>query len=83
MDNSEAVKKGVEAMKSSTDNKVKEEKSIKAEDIKLLIENLTIQFNKYNQEAENYRTMAIKTQGAIEVANAQLKGLQNDTESTD
>jgi hypothetical protein len=83
MNKTEAVKKGVEAMKGSHNDVPKKEITLKAEDLKAMIENLTIQFNQYNAKAEEQRTMAIKTQGAIELANAQLQGLNNDTKSTD
>ena len=57
-------------------------KVITANDLETLIENLKSQYDKLNQEANQKQTLAIKTQGAIEVAMAQLQGLTNDSEST-
>tara|TARA_R110000824_G_scaffold106038_6_gene250630 strand:- start:454 stop:702 length:249 start_codon:yes stop_codon:yes gene_type:complete len=82
MNKTEAVQKGVETMKMS-DNNVVKEKVIKAEDLKVLIENLTIQFNEFNRIANEHQTRAIETRGAIAVATAQLQGLEDDTKPTD
>ena len=82
MNKSEAVKKGVETMKMS-DNNVAKENVIRAEDLKSLIENLTIQFNEFNRIAGEHQTRAIETRGALAVANAQLQGLENDTKPAD
>ena len=83
MNKSEAVKKGVEAMKEPSNNAVKEEKVLKAADIRSLVENLTIQYNQFNQLVNENQTKMLETRGAIAVATAQLQGLENDTESTD
>jgi len=80
MNKTEAVKKGVETMKMPNNN-VAKENVIRAEDLKTLIENLTIQFNEFNKTASENQTRAIETRGAIAVATAQLQGLENDTES--
>ena len=82
MNKTEAVQKGVETMKMS-DNNVAKEKVIKAEDLKVLIENLTIQFNEFNRIATEHQTRAIETRGAIAVATAQLQGLEDDTKPAD
>ena len=81
MNKSEAVKRGVETMKASENNTVKENVS-RAEDLRTLIENLTIQFNEFNKIASENQTRAIETRGAIAVATAQLQGLENDTKPT-
>ena len=83
MNKSEAVKKGVQAMKQSENNVAKEENVIRASDIKSLIENLTIQFNQFNQLVNENQTKMLETRGAIAVATAQLQGLENDTKPTD
>ena len=83
MNKSEAVKKGVEAMKGSENNVAKEEKVLKASDIRSLVENLTIQYNQFNQLVNENQTKMLETRGAIAVATAQLQGLENDTKSTD
>ena len=82
MNKSEAVKKGVEAMNQSTNN-VAKENVIRIEDVRSLLENLTIQFNEFNRIAGENNTKAIETRGAIRVATAQLQGLENDTKPTD
>ena len=82
MNKSEAVKKGVETLKMS-DNSVVKENVIKIEDLRSLLENLTIQFNEFNRAAGENNTKAIETRGAIAVATAQLQGLENDTKPTD
>lgn len=64
----------------------KEEKKqsvITADDLKSLIQNLEMQLNNYNREANDKQTMAIKTQGALEIAHAQLQGMTNDTKKSD
>ena len=82
MDKSEAVKKAVKIMKE--DEPVKEEVNyITASEIKSLIQNLQIQLQNFNKEVHEKQTMAIKTQGAIEVATAQLQGLENDSKPAD
>lgn len=82
MDKSEAVKKAVKIMKE--DEPVKEEVNyITASEIKSLLQNLQIQLQNFNKEAHEKQTMAIKTQGAIEVATAQLQGLENDSKPAD
>ena len=83
MNKSEAVKKGVEAMKESSNNVAKEEKVLKASDIRSLIENLTIQHNQFSQLVNENQTKMLETRGAIAVATAQLQGLEDDTKSTD
>ena len=83
MNKSEAVKKGVETLKMSDNNVAKEEKVLKAADIRSLIENLTIQFNQFNQLVNENQTKMLETRGAIAVANAQLQGLEDATKSTD
>ena len=83
MNKSEAVKKGVEAMKMSDNNVAKEEKVLRASDISSLLENLTIQFNQFNQLVADNQTKMLETRGAITVARAQLEGLKDDTKSTD
>ena len=83
MNKSEAVQKGVQAMKASENNIPEKEKVIRAVDLKSLIENLTIQFNEANRLAAENQTRAIETRGAITVATAQLQGLENDTKPTD
>ena len=83
MNKSEAVKKGVETMKQSENNVLKEENVIRASDIKALIENLTIQFNQFSQLVNENQTKMLETRGAIAVATAQLQGLENDTKPTD
>ena len=82
MNKTEAVKKGVEAMNQSNNN-VAKENVIRAEDLKTLIETLTIQFNEFNRISGENQTRAIETRGAIAVATAQLQGLGNDTKSND
>lgn len=83
MNKTEAVQKGVETMKISDNNTVKEEKVLKAADIRALIENLTIQFNQFNQLVAENQTKTLETRGAIAVATAQLQGLEDDTKPTD
>ena len=83
MNKSEAVKKGVETLKMSENNVVKEEKVLKAVDIKSLLENLTIQFNQFSQLVNENQTKMLETRGAIAVATAQLQGLENDTKPAD
>ncbi len=83
MNKTEAVKKGVEAMKASENNVAKEEKVLKASDIKNLLENLNIQFQQFNQIVAENQTKALETRGAIAVATAQLQELENDTKPTD
>ena len=83
MNKSEAVKKGVETLKMSKNNVAKGEKVLTVTDIKSLIENLTIQFNQYNQLVNENQTRMLETRGAIAVANAQLQGLEDDTKPTD
>tara|TARA_Y100000310_G_scaffold311175_1_gene357209 strand:- start:34 stop:285 length:252 start_codon:yes stop_codon:yes gene_type:complete len=83
MNKSEAVKKGVEAMKGSENNVAKEEKVLKASDIRSLVENLTIQYNQFNQLVNENQTKMLETRGAIAVATAQLQGLENDTKPAD
>ena len=83
MNKSEAVKKGVEAMKGSENHVAKEERVIRADDVRSLIENLTIQFNQFNQLVSENQTKMLETRGAIAVATAQLQGLENDTKPTD
>ena len=82
MNKTQAVQKGVEAMKSSENNVVKEEKVLKAADIRTLLENLTIQFQQFNQVVSENQTKALETRGAIAVATAQLQELENDTKPT-
>tara|TARA_Y100000004_G_C8819098_1_gene371097 strand:- start:446 stop:679 length:234 start_codon:yes stop_codon:yes gene_type:complete len=72
MNKTEAIKKGVETMKMNEDaknlqNKPKEpkDKNLSPEEIQTSIDNLRSQWNQYN-------TMAIKAQGAIEVLTAML-----------
>ena len=79
MNKSEAVKRGVETMKASENSVAKEEKVIRASDVKSLIENLTIQFNQFSQLVNENQTKILETRGAIAVATAQLQGLENDT----
>ena len=79
MNKSEAVKRGVETMKASENSVAKEEKVIRASDVKSLIENLTIQFNQFSQLVNENQTKMLETRGAIAVATAQLQGLENDT----
>ena len=82
MDKSEAVKKAVKIMKE--DEPVKEEVNyITADEIKSLLQNLQIQLQNFQKEANEKQTMALKTQGAIEVATAQLQGLENDSKPAD
>ena len=81
MNKSEAVRKGVEAMKEPSNNVAKEEKVLKATDIRSLVENLTIQYNQFSQLVNENQTKMLETRGAIAVATAQLQGLENDTES--
>ena len=83
MNKTDAVQKGVEAMKMSNNNVAKEEKVLKAADIKGLLENLTIQFNQFNQLVNENQTRLLETRGAIAVATAQLQGLEDDTKSAD
>ena len=83
MNKSEAVKRGVETMKASENSVAKEEKVIRASDVKSLIENLTIQFNQFSQLVNENQTRMLETRGAIAVATAQLQGLENDTKPTD
>ena len=83
MNKSEAVKKGVETLNMSENNVVKEEKVLKAADIRSLVENLTIQFNQFSQLVNENQTKMLETRGAIAVATAQLQGLENDTKPTD
>ena len=83
MNKSEAVKRGVETMKASENSVAKEEKVIRASDVKSLIENLTIQFNQFSQLVNENQTKMLETRGAIAVATAQLQGLENDSKSTD
>ena len=83
MNKSEAVKKGVETLNKSENNVAKEEKVLKAADIRSLVENLTIQFNQFNQLVNENQTKMLETRGAIAVATAQLQGLENDTKPTD
>ena len=83
MNKTEAVKKGVEAMKEPSNNVAKEEKVLKASDIRNLLENLTIQFQQFNQVVSENQTKALETRGAIAVATAQLQELENDTKPTD
>ena len=70
-------------MKASENSVAKEEKVIRASDVKSLIENLTIQFNQFSQLVNENQTKMLETRGAIAVATAQLQGLENDTEPTD
>ena len=82
MDKSEAVKKAVKIMKE--DEPVKEEVNyITADEVKSLLQNLQIQLQNFQKEANEKQTMALKTQGAIEVATAQLQGLENDSKPAD
>ena len=74
--------KAKELLKDSKEE-VKEEKVITAAEVKSLIENLRFQLQKLQQEAADKNTMAVKTQGAIEIATAQLQGLENDSKPTD
>ena len=75
--------KAKELLKDSKEEKaVEKPKVITADDLKTLIENLKGQYDKLNQEANQKQTLALKTQGAIEVAMAQLQGLTNDSKST-
>ena len=83
MDKSEAVKKGVETMRSSENHVAKIEKVITATDLKTLIENLSIQFNEFSRLSTENQTKAIETRGALTIATAQLQGLENDTKPTD
>ena len=83
MNKTDAVQKGVEAMKMANNNVAKEEKVLKAADIKGLLENLTIQFNQFNQLVNENQTKLLETRGAIAVATAQLQGLEDDTKSAD
>jgi hypothetical protein len=83
MNKSEAVKKGVEAMKISDNNVAKEEKVLTAADISGLLENLTIQFNQFNQLVNENQTKMLETRGAITIARAQLKELKDDPKPTD
>ena len=83
MNKSEAVKKGVETMKISENNVAQKPNAIGIEDIRSLLENLTIQFNEFNRAAGENNTKAIETRGAIAVATAQLQGLENDTKPAD
>jgi len=83
MNKTEAVKKGVEAMKGSENNVAKEEKVLKASDIRSLVENLTIQYNQFNKLVNENQTKMLETRGAIAVATAQLQGLENDTKPAD
>mgnify|MGYP003120770511 CR=1 FL=1 len=82
MNKSEAVKKGVEAMKSNGNNVAKEEKVLKVADIQGLLENLKIQFNQFNQIVNENQTKLLETRGAIAVATAQLQGLEDDSKPT-
>ena len=82
MNKTEAVKKGVEAMNQSNNN-VAKENVIRAEDLKTLIETLTIQFNEFNRTANENQTKMLETRGAITVARAQLEGLKDDPKPTD
>ena len=61
----------------------KEEKVLKAADIRSLIENLTIQHNQFSQLVNENQTKMLETRGAIAVATAQLQGLEDDTKPTD
>ena len=83
MNKTEAVRKGVEAMKEPSNNVAKEEKVLKAADIRSLVENLTIQYNQFNQLVNENQTKMLETRGAIAVATAQLQGLENDTKPAD
>tara|TARA_R100001594_G_scaffold120436_1_gene156035 strand:+ start:278 stop:517 length:240 start_codon:yes stop_codon:yes gene_type:complete len=74
MNKTEAVKKGVETMKMNEDARnlkdkpeepKVEDKNLSPEEIQTSIDNLRNQWNQYN-------TMAIKAQGAIEVLTAML-----------
>ena len=82
MNKSEAVKKGVEAMKANGNNVAKEEKVLKVADIQGLLENLKIQFNQFNQIVNENQTKLLETRGAIAVATAQLQGLEDDSKPT-
>ena len=81
MNKADAVKKGVEAMKMAN-KETKEEKVLKIADIQSLLENLTVQYNQFNQIVNENQTRLIETRGAIAVANAQLQGLENDSKPT-
>tara|TARA_R100000808_G_C2128495_1_gene138206 strand:+ start:695 stop:955 length:261 start_codon:yes stop_codon:yes gene_type:complete len=86
MQKDEAVKKAVEMRKVSEtkeESKKVEEKYITKEEIKSLIQNLQIQLQNLQNEVNQKQTMLVKTQGAIEVANAQLQGLEDDSKPTD
>ena len=79
MNKTEAVQKGVEALKTSSNNLPKKEKTITVEDLELLIERLQGQFAEHTRTANEANTKAIQTRGAFELAAAQLEGLKNDT----
>jgi hypothetical protein len=60
-----------------------QEKVITAIEVESLIKQLQQQYQKLNQEFTDRQTMMLKTQGAIEVATAQLQGLKDDSKPTD
>ena len=56
-------------MSKEVKKEVTEEKSIKE-----VIENLQVQFKQYREQADYFKTMAIKAEGAIEVLSQLEKG---------
>ena len=90
MNKTDAVKKGVETMKTTSENnRPKQPKVITKADVESLLENLTVQFNDHNNkvadhenQATYHRQMGLQAKGAMQVATAQLESLKDDTSTT-